>query len=162
RYNSTGKAPEGTGITYLDNIQSLSGKARQHYILSLTGHQLPPDSHTELARHEYSHFLFYTIMRDATKKFEWTLGKLDADLSRAATREDVQAIVKARIKPLIQAKSRDFDFAMQELTSDRIQKYRLKYILAKIAQYLDQLAWKEAGDTQQLRHYLDKKLEIEH
>lgn len=162
RQFATGKAPDGTDITYLDNIQSLSGKARQHFILMLAGRHLPADALTELARHVESLFFVYTITREPTKNFEWMFGEWAADLRSAATREDVQAIVKARIKPLIQAKSRDFDFAMQELTSDRIQKYRLKYILAKIAQYLDQLAWQEAGDTQQLRHYLDKKLEIEH
>lgn len=162
RQFASGKAPDGTPIVYLDNIQSLSGKARQHFILMLAGRHLPGDALTELAKHLESLFFVYTVTREPTKNFEWMFGDWAADLRQAKAKGDVQAIIQARIKPLIQAKSRDFDFAMRELSSDRIQKYRLKYILAKIAQHLDQLAWQDADNTQQLGHYMDAKLEVEH
>jgi hypothetical protein len=38
----------------------------------------------------------------------------------------------------------------------------LKYILAKLAQYVDRIAWQDAASVQRLKHYLDSKLEIEH
>lgn len=162
RQFASGRAPDGTDISYLDNIQSLSGKARQHFILMLAGRHLPVDALVELAKHLESLFFVYTVTREPTKNFEWMFGDWAEDLRQAKSKGDVLAIIQSRIKPLIQAKSRDFDFAMRELSSDRIQKYRLKYILAKIAQHLDQFAWQDADNTQQLSHYMDAKLEVEH
>ncbi|HEY2346501.1 MAG TPA: DUF262 domain-containing HNH endonuclease family protein [Xanthomonadaceae bacterium] len=157
-----GNAPNGTPIVFLDNIQYLSGKARQHFILMLAGRHLPADALNELAKQVESLFFTYVVTREPTKNFEWMFGDWAADVRQAQTREDVMRVVAERIKPIVLSKSRDFDFAMKELSADRIQKYRMKYVLAKLAQHLDQLGWQDAENTRDLSHYLDKKLEIEH
>ncbi|KRA33534.1 hypothetical protein ASD68_11180 [Rhodanobacter sp. Root627] len=157
-----GKASDGTPIRYLDNIQSLSGKARQHFILMLAGRHLPTDALDTLAQQLECLFFVYTVTREPTKAFEGVFGDWAADLRRARGREDVEAMIALRVRPLLQAKSSDFDFAMGALTASRIQKYRLKYVLAKLAQYLEHVAYQGALASADLATYLDGKLEIEH
>lgn len=159
---ASGKSPSGAELPHLSNIQSLSGKARQHFILMLAARHLPDDALAELAKHVECLFFVYVITREPTKNFESFFGDWARDLRGATSKSDVEEIVRARIWPLMRQKSRDFDFALGELSSDRIQKYRLKYVLAKLAQFVDQHAWQGASSTQSLRHYLDGKLEIEH
>lgn len=156
------RAPDGTEIVYLDNIQRLSGKARQHLILMLAARHLPADALTLLAQHLESLFFVFVVTKEQTKNFEWMFGDWAADVRSARTAEDVLQAVSKHIRPLVAKKSQDFDSELNKLSSEDIQKYRLKYILAKLAQYVDRIAWQDAASVQRLKHYLDSKLEIEH
>lgn len=160
---AAGRATDGkTSIAGLKNIQHLSGKARQHFILMLASRHLPADALVELARQVENLFFVYVIVREPTKNFETKFADWSESLRNARTLEDVQAIIRSRIAPEVESKSRTFDFAMNELAATAVPKYRLKYVLAKLAQYVDQVAWQDAQSVQQLDHYLDGKLEIEH
>lgn len=75
---------------------------------------------------------------------------------------DVLGTIRSRIAPEVDAKSRAFGFAMNELAAPEVPKYHLKYVLAKLAQHVEQVAWQGAQSVQQLDHYLDGKFEIEH
>lgn len=158
-----GCAPDDrTTIPYLDNIQKLSGKARQHFILMLAARHLPAEALLELAQHVEGLFFVFVIVREPTKNFEWMFGDWSEDLRNARTLEDVQTMVRKRIEPQVSNKSRQFDFSMGELSNEGVPGYRMKYVLAKLAQYVDQVAWQGAISGQKLEHYLDGKLEIEH
>lgn len=160
---AAGQAPNGGApIAGLKNIQYLSGKARQHFILMLAARHLPTDALVELARQVENLFFVFVIVREPTKNFEWMFGDWSEDLRGANSLEDVQRIVHMRVAPQVEGKSRQFDFAMSELAATAVPKYRLKYVLAKLAQFVDQVAWQGAQSVQKLDHYLDGKLEIEH
>lgn len=160
---AAGRAPDGkTPISGLQNIQHLSGKARQHFILMLASRHLPADALVELARQVENLFFVFVIVREPTKNFETKFAEWSEGLRAARTLEDVQGIVRTRIAPEVESKSRTFDFAMNELAATAVPKYRLKYVLGKIAQHVDQVAWQGAQSLQQLDHYLEGKLEIEH
>lgn len=160
---AAGRAPDGrTSIPGLQNIQHLSGKARQHFILMLASRHLPMDALTELARQLENLFFVFVIVREPTKNFETKFADWSESLRAAGSLEDVRRVISSRIAPEVDSKSRDFDFAMNELGATRVPKYRLKYVLAKLAQHVDQIAWQGAQSVQQLDHYLDGKLEIEH
>lgn len=160
---TAGRAPDGkTVLVGLQNIQRLSGRARQHFILMLASRHLPADALVELARQVENLFFVFVIVREPTKNFETKFADWSEGLRNANTLEDVQAIIRTRIAPEVASKSRTFDFAMNELTASAVPKYRLKYVLAKLAQYVDQVAWQGAQSVQQLDHYLDGKLEVEH
>lgn len=160
---AAGRAPDGkTPIAGLNNIQHLSGKARQHFILMLASRHLPVDALVELARQVENLFFVFVIVREPTKNFETKFADWSESLRTARTLEDVQGIIRSRIAPEVESKSRTFDFAMNELAATAVPKYRLKYVLAKLAQHVDQVAWQGAQSVQQLDHYLDGKLEIEH
>jgi hypothetical protein len=163
KHFSAGFAPDGkTPILGLDNIQHLSGKARQHFILMLAGRHLPADALVEWAQQVENLFFVFVIVREPTKNFESKFADWSEDLRGARTVDDVRGITQMRIAPEVQAKSRAFDFAMRELSAGSVPKYRLKYILGKLAQHVDNVAWQGAQSVRHLSHYLDGKLEIEH
>lgn len=160
---AAGRTPDRhTTISGLQNIQHLSGKARQHFILMLAARHLPSDALVELARQVENLFFVFVIVREPTKNFETKFAEWSESLRAARTLEDVQGIIRTRIAPEVESKSRTFDFAMNELAATAVPKYRLKYVLGKLAQHVDQVAWQGAQSVQQLDHYLDGKLEIEH
>ena len=160
---AAGRAPDGkTPVPGLQNIQHLSGKARQHFILMLASRHLPADALVELARQVENLFFVFVIVREPTKNFETKFAEWSESLRNARTLEDVRGIIRSRIAPEVESKSRAFDFAMNELAATAVPKYRLKYVLAKLAQHVDHVAWQGAQSVQQLDHYLDGKLEIEH
>ena len=160
---AAGRAPDGkTPIASLQNIQHLSGKARQHFILMLASRHLPGDALTELAQQIENLFFVFVIVREPTKNFETKFADWSESLRFARTLDDVQRIIRLRVAPEVESKSRTFDFAMSELAATAVPKYRLKYVLAKLAQHVDHVAWQGAQSVQQLDHYLDGKLEIEH
>jgi len=54
-----------------------------------------------------------------------------------------------------------FDFAFRELTQNGIQQYRMRYILAKLTQHIEERAW-GSPTYSQLEHYTDKSVHVEH
>jgi hypothetical protein len=55
----------------------------------------------------------------------------------------------------------NFDFAFNELRQSRIQQYRMRYILAKLTQIIEQLAWKNPAH-ESLDQYIASTVEVEH
>jgi len=74
------KDPQGTPNRYLNNIALLSGAARQHFVLLLAGHHLPPELFTELCRQIENLFFCYIITREPTKNFERNFARWSTEL----------------------------------------------------------------------------------
>jgi len=156
-----GKAPDSTPVPYLRNIAAMSGAARQHFLLLLAGSHLPPDLFAELARRIENLFFCYLITREPTKMFERSFARWSEDLRAVRTRGDLDAFVDLYVTPDLRQRSKDFDFAMVELDQGRIQAYRLRYVLAKLTQFVQWEAWQNAADRQ-LDGFLDKAVHVEH
>ena len=69
--------------------------------------------------------------------------------------------VKENIQPVITSKENEYKLYFTETRQNNLQQYRIRYILAKIAQYLDQ---ERLGSyiPQVLDNYITKGVEIEH
>jgi hypothetical protein len=67
--------------------------------------------------------------------------------------------VKNSFQKEIASLSSDFDLTFRELTDSKIAKFRIKYILAKMTQFVNEKAY---SNPTQLDEYLDKSLTIEH
>ena len=69
--------------------------------------------------------------------------------------------VKENIQPVITSKENEYKIYFTETRQNNLQQYRIRYILAKIAQYLDQ---ERLGSyiPQVLDNYITKGVEIEH
>ena len=59
------------------------------------------------------------------------------------------------------ARAKSVEFALIELTQSRIQQYRLRYVLAKLTQYIDQKAFDNPAHAT-LQQYMDGAVHIEH
>jgi hypothetical protein len=146
---------------YISNVAACSGTARTHFILLLAGENLPSELFTELARRVENLFFCYLITRANSVLFDRYFTRWAPELRKVQTKEQLEAFFTKWFEPQMRERSFDFDFAFRELTESRIQQYRLKYVLAKFTQYIDQQAWGEEQHLS-LTPYLDKKVEIEH
>jgi hypothetical protein len=151
----------GAANPYLKNLTLLSGAARQQYVLLLAGRHLPTDLFAELCESIENLFFCYIITREATRTFERNFGRWAEDLRTVQDSEGLRAFVDAKITPDLAARSRAFDFTFQQLAQSGIQQYRMRYILAKLTQFVERQAWGNPAHAN-LDQYIDSSVEIEH
>jgi hypothetical protein len=154
-----GRDAQGNPNRYLSNIKSLSGAARQHLILLLAGQHLPPDLFEELCHQVESLFFCYVITRQESKSLERNFAAWAKELRSAADQGALRRFFATRFQPEFARLSQDFDSAFSLLTTSRIQFYRLRYIMAKLSQFIEEKAWSNVHD---LDHYLASSIDIEH
>lgn len=153
---------DGSKNVYLDNISKLGGGAfKQHLILLLAGKNLPQDLFNHFAKQIETLVFYYFITREPTKEFERNFSKWAKSVLRIKSREELNNFVKESIQPVITSKEKEYRLYFTETRQNNLQQYRIRYILAKIAQYLDQ---ERLGSyiPQVLDNYITKGVEIEH
>jgi hypothetical protein len=153
----------GTKNQYLENLRLLGGKAaRQHLILLLAGRHLSTELFDRLARQVENLFFIYVITREATRTFERNFARWASELRRVKNEEDFEVFSAKTFRPARAGLSERFDDAFRRLELGSVQQYRLRYILAKITQYVDIAAYGETECTRWLDKYMSNGFEIEH
>ena len=158
---TAGKDPQGNPDPHLKNISLLSGVARQHFILLLAGHKLPLDAFTELTRQIENLLFCYIVTREPTRMFERNFAHWSRDMRGVRDANDLGAFAANYFIPELKNRSDAFNFAFEQLSSSKIQQYRMRYILAKLTQYVEQEAWQNPAYAD-LEQYVNKSVEIEH
>lgn len=156
-----GRDVHGAENHYLKNLKILSGAARQHYILLLAGRHLPSDQFSRLCLAIENLFFCYIITREPTRIFERNFAIWSQDLRRVTDEESLKRFIHEKIYLDLKNRRSAFDFAFQELKQSRIQQYRMRYILAKLTQYIEQQAWNNPAH-QSLDQYIASSVEVEH
>ncbi|WP_013321726.1 DUF262 domain-containing protein [Gloeothece verrucosa] len=157
-----GKNIDGSDNIYLKNIQKLQGKIKQHFILLLAGRFLEKDLFTHLCYHIENLLFVYTITRNTTRKdvnIIRIFSQWSKELRNVKTKNELEEFIQKTFHLQLQSLSDDFELAFIKLTDSNIAKFRLRYILAKIAQYVEEKAYDNCKD---LSWYLDKSIHIEH
>ncbi|RXJ51082.1 DUF262 domain-containing protein [Gelidibacter gilvus] len=147
---------------FLNNIRKLGGGSfRQHLILLLAGRKLSKPLFDHLAKQIETLIFFYFITREPTKEFERNFSKWAKDLLTIQTADELDQFIKDKIKPEVDEKRNSYRSSFLELNQNSVQHYRMRYILAKIAQYVDQ---QRLGSyiPQTLDSYITTGIEIEH
>lgn len=157
-----GRDAGGASNRYLDNISYLSGAARQHFILLLAARNLPTSLFDELCRHLENLFFAYVITREPTKDFEHRFAQWAPEVRALQSASDLEGFLLQRIQPAKEALASRFDLALQGLHEQALQKYRLRYVLAKLTQYVDERAWGSEAHITDLGHYISSRVDIEH
>ena len=157
-----GKDRNGDENRYLDNIKHLSGVARQHFILLLAGKHLQKDLFTELCKQIENLFFCYIITREPTKAFEVKFTKWADELRKIDSTEELSDFIEKSIYKEIEDKAGGFEFALQNLSEYDIQQYRIKYILAKLTQYIDEEGFGTQPAYAKLENYINKEIDLEH
>jgi uncharacterized protein with ParB-like and HNH nuclease domain len=157
-----GKDKDGTENIYLKNIKTMGGGAfRQHLILLLSARHLPVELFSHLAKQVETLVFFYFITGEQTKNFERNFSKWAKQLLQVKTKDELNAFITNTIEQEIKQKEKDFRNRFILLSQYSLQQYRLRYILAKITQYVD-LERLGSYTPQPLNNYLMKGVEIEH
>ena len=154
--------PNGTKNPYLESIGLLAGGAtRQHLILLLAGRHLSPNLFDRLTRQVEEILFVYLITGEPARNWERDFARWAKEL-RKITNDDETGLESFINHSFARAKANfaeRFDDAFRRLSSDEVQKYRLRYILVKLTQYIDEQA---LGNPSQLDRYMNRNVHIEH
>jgi len=147
---------------YLKNISKIQGRSKQHFILLLSGRLLKPELFNKLSYYLENLFFIYVITRKTRRK-DFNLGREFANWSKklreVKTSEQLDIFIKNYFIPEIELLKEDFKQSLLQISVTNLAKYRLRYILAKIAQFVEKEVY---GDLIELERYLDKNITIEH
>ncbi len=152
---------DGTVNRYLVNIRNISVNVRQHLILLLAVNKLPQDCFVALCR-EVENLLFLAMLTSERnqKAFDGMILKWASELRQITSQEDFDRFIANQIIPNKQLVAEKFEKAFHKLNKSSFQPYQIKYILAKLTQYIDETAWGSGGGIDDLRNYI-LKLELE-
>ena len=156
-----GKDPRGLQNRYLKNIAFMSGAAKQHLILLLAGRNLKADDFEILAREVENLFFCFVVAREPTREFERNFTLWAKQIRQIKDEEGLRLFIEGYFLPAKKNLSKRFQLAFQELSERAIQKYRMKYILAKLTQYVNEQAWGAIAGYGDLESFTNG-VEVEH
>lgn len=157
-----GKNVDQTLNRYLINIRYLSGAARQHLILLLAAQHLPKDCFTELCKNLENLFFAYIITREPTREFERTFAQWAPELPKINNQEELKSFLDKRFDPVKQNLAARYNLSFQQLNESSLQKYRMRYVLAKLTQHINERAWGSSGIEADLETFINSGIEVEH
>ncbi len=160
-YFSESKNPKGVANRYLRNLSLLGGALRQHYILLLAGRNLAKPLFDKLCRAIENLLFCYIITREQSKTLERNFARWALGLKGIQDEKGLDAFLKENMIPEMTKRSSPFDFAFSELNQASIQQYRMRYILAKLTQFIEENAWGNPKFTE-LDGYMNSSVHVEH
>lgn len=155
---AAGLHEDGSTCEPLRNIRRLSSSTRQHLIVMLAARSLPKKDVENLASELEKLFCVFVLTRVPANRYESLLVEWAIILRRAKSQDDLAQFLHLNLVPRRQEMSRDFDVALRIMRANKFPKYRLKYILARMAFDLDSRAYGQAD----MKQYLDRMVDIEH
>lgn len=155
------KDVNGHDNRYLRNMALLGGALRQQFILLLAAKKLPSELFNRLCRSIENLLFCYIITREQSKIFERNFTRWSEDLRNISDERDLNSFLEKYIYADMRNLRERFDFAFRELAQSQIQQYRMRYILAKLTQYIEEQAWGNPAHTQ-LDLFFTGNVEVEH
>lgn len=156
-----GKDKNGDDNIYLDNIKKLSGSFRQHHMLLLSAKDMKKDLFDHLTKQIEVLIFYYILTKEPTKEFERKFSKWAKEIKLIDTQEKLNVFINQTLLKDVVAKANDFKNAFLFFHERSLQRYRLRYILGKLTQFIDQQMLGVYEDRN-LDNYLMKGIEIEH
>ncbi len=155
------KDAHGVDNRYLRNLSLLGGALRQQYILLLAAIHLSPELFNRLVKSIENLFFCYIITREPTKTFERNFARWAKDLHAVRDEAALESFLDRYFVKDMRGRRDRFLYSFTELTQTGIQQYRMRYILAKLTQFIEEKAW---GNPTYgwLDHYTAKTVEVEH
>ena len=155
--------PNGCKRPHVENLRMLGGRAaRYHLILLLAGRHLEGMFFDRLAREIEELLFMYLITREPTREFERKFARWAREVRGITNGGELESVIASYFVPAKRERARHFRSALLELYSYMIPRYRLRYVLAKLAQYVDIMAYGETEGTKWLARYTSGDFEVEH
>ena len=159
-----GQGEDGQLRPALQSMRILGGSsARQHLIVLLAARHLQADLFDRLTKEIENLFFTYVITREPTRDFERDFSRWAPEVKAVNTLDELEALIERRFRRARAALSIRFSEAFGRLVADDLQAYRLRYVLAKLAQAVEVDAYGETEGTRWLKRYAEgSAYEIEH
>ena len=159
---------DGSVNIFLENIKFLGGQGfSQHLILLLAAKRLDKNIFNHLILQIEILIFYYLITRTSTKELESKFSKWSDKLRKVFDHPEKEHkniyndFIKDNFAPEISGLSGIFETSFLDLTLNSLQKYKIKYILSKITQYID-LMKMGSMENRSISDYLSKNIQIEH
>jgi hypothetical protein len=157
-----GKLTNGEDCRYLHNMWHLAHAARQHLVLLLAARRAPAAALSRLSEEIEQLYFVFLLTNQSPNKFESDFVDWAQQLRVMTKLEEVEAFIADTIVPRRIGLSTQFEFALRSLSEDNLPRYRLKYILGRMAQHIDEAAYGRDGSGDPLLAYMGRSVEIEH
>lgn len=159
---SSAKDAHGNTNIYLDNIVKLAGAAfKQHQILLLTARKFPVEMFDLLCKSIETYLFYFLFTKEQAKIYEKQFAKWDLILANVSDIDQLKDFIAAEMQPRIAEKELEYKARFLSFSENDLQKYRIKYILAKFTQYVD-LARMGNPTLSVLDNYMRSSVQIEH
>lgn len=159
---SRGLDVHGNQNVYLTNIIAIGGNSfRQHIILLLGARKYNPEMFNLLAKNIENYLFVSLVSREQAKVFEKAFAEWCIALKGVKSKEDLIDFVKDYMTPAVDKKRVEFKDRFRSLSQNDIQMYRLRYILARISQYVDN-TYNGVKSLTTIDNYAPNGIEIEH
>jgi uncharacterized protein with ParB-like and HNH nuclease domain len=159
-YFKEGKDVFGKFNRYLLNISYLS--TSQHFVLLLAAQHFSQEMFTELCKNLENFLFVYIITQARSSKLEYLFLEWASKLRQINDKDVLDEFIRQEIQSEKQKLSEKFILAFRQLDEDTVRKKVMQYILAKLTQYIDELAYGEIDAHTNLKNYINKNVEIEH
>lgn len=158
-YFSTGKDAKGQPNVFIKNINLLGGSVfRQHIIPLLTARKFSQDMFDYLARNIETYLYYFLITKEQAKALEKNFAEWNLDLCNVKDLKELNDFVAKHFAPEVAEKAIAYRDLFHRLTQTDLQVFRLRYILARLSQYVD-LARQDIFTAQMLDSYYDNDIE---
>lgn len=158
-YFSTGKDAKGQPNVFIKNINLLGGSVfRQHIIPLLTARKFSQDMFDYLARNIETYLYYFLITKEQAKALEKNFAEWNLDLCNVKDLKELNDFVAKHFAPEVAEKAIAYRDLFHRLTQTDLQVFRLRYILARLSQYVD-LARQGIFTAQMLDSYYDNDIE---
>lgn len=155
-----GKDMFGKHNRYLLNISYLS--TSQHFVLLLASQHFSKEMFTEMCKHLENFLFIYIITEARSSKLEVLFVKWASKLRQINDQQSLDKFIYEELHIEKQKLSEKFLLAFRQLDENSVRKKVLQYILAKLTQYIDELAYGDIEAHTNLKNYINKTVEIEH
>jgi uncharacterized protein with ParB-like and HNH nuclease domain len=154
---------DDTQNRFLTNIGLLGGSSRQHLMLLLAARHLDQSNFVHFCEWTENLLCIYSIARELGRAIEPKFARWTPEIRNmdASSKDDLDKFLRRRYLQEIANFRQRFTLAFEEMTDQNIQKYKLKYILGKIYQYIEYKAFEKSSDLD-LTRFTDTRTEIEH
>jgi Protein of unknown function (DUF1524) len=160
-----GKGPDGRPHAAVESISLMAGRAtRQHLILLLAGRALPEEVFEALCRDIEALLVVYLVTRTNNREFEALFPEWALRLAKATTPEAYEAFAEETLWARRRELATRFHREFATLSGRDMRQYQLRYLLAKLTQHVDLVAYGRNSQGQRwLSRYTDgTNVHIEH
>lgn len=147
---------------YLQDIKYLGGGAyKYHLMLLLPARGMPKELFAHLSK-QVETVIYYVIMtKQSNNELERQFAQWSAQIRKIKTKDELNSFVDANIAPAVQIWKSTYKNWFMDVSQKNMQQYRIRYLLAKTAQYMDMQ--KQGSPTYgSLSQYIKAGIDLEH
>ena len=158
------KTESGELSPTLVGLKALTGSsARQHLILLLSARNMQNASDFDILVREVENILFcYFLVQERSQNVERNFSIWASQISQITSGAQLESFLSDKLRPARNALYDRFNVAFRNLQEGNVPKYRLKYILARLAQFVNSAAYPSEPSQVDIQTYLGNGYEIEH